>query len=267
MLALDDVRHKTVLDGDFPNWRDAVTALLAFWITEGRCFSSGEVATALRTHRSDLRFSVLSVGEFLRYLFYNQTMPLYTMPDGSSVAAMQMPRFTEGRFPDRTPQGTEVFVYGPDQDSCTTHDFEVFIPKPHETMADAPAPQAAKPLPAGQTPVSILGDRAGAAADLTAKVWPDGRLCVPRSAFELTVHLSGTPLRGGDPVFVTVNPTEATVSLTNPDGTAKQYNIWVSQGRVAFPSPDPAKPFKAGDTYKITVEAGKLTVDLSSPAA
>ena len=102
------------------NWRDAVNSLLTFWISEGRCFSSGEVAACLRTHMPDLKFSVPKVGEFVRELFYSSIGPY---PGGEAV--VQVPRFTVGKFPDRTPAQTEVFVYGPTADACNAHDFEV----------------------------------------------------------------------------------------------------------------------------------------------
>ena len=250
-----------------PDWRQAVDALLAFWIGLGRPFSSGEVAATLRVHRTDLRFKVTGVGEYIRDRFYSQSLPSYA-DDGSGQPCypMQVPRLTVGKYPQRTPANVEVFVYAPTQTDGENHEFEIFIPNPGETMADAPTPAVTAPAPAAGSPaaVQILGAKTADIA-LRAKVYADDppRLCVPRSAFELCVHLGGSPMRGGDPVYVKVTDTEAVVTLKQDDPTAKVYDLAIERGRVLFPSNDPTKPFVTGDTYDVKVTGGKIVVDLT----
>lgn len=252
------------------DWRQAAIDLIAFWIQAGQCFSSGEVASALRVHRTDLRFSVPSLGEFIRDLYYGQQLPQY-LDDGTAfgqpTTPFMSPRFTTGLFPDRTPAGIQVFVYGPSPAACDAHEFEVFIPNPQagETMASAPAPSTPVPQPArGAAPTGtvFIGGSKTAMSSITAKVAADGRVYIPRAAFETAVHLGGTPLRGGDPVYVTQTADEATVTLADVPG-AKVYDLWRDRGKIAFGSLDPAKPFNPGDTYQLVVEAGKITVPLT----
>lgn len=258
-LKIEDPRNATAIVNS-ADWRGAVDDLLAFWASEERPFSSGEVASALRTHRPDLRFSVLKVGEYLRDTFYSQTMPSY-----AGGQPFQVPRLTEGLYPTRTPAGAEVFVYAPDPDEGDGHDFEVYIPEPGETIADAPqqaVPQTQQAQQTGgPTPVTIFGAKV-ANANIKARVHDDKRLCVPRSAFELSVHLGAQPMRGGEPVYVTMEPDKVTVSLADPGNGAKPYDLSQTRGRVLFPSPDPGKPFKPGEVFQVKVEKGVLTIDI-----
>jgi len=260
-LKIEDPRNAQAI-ANSADWRTAVTDLLTFWMQEGRPFSSGEVSCALRTHRPELRFSHLSVGEHLRDLFYSQTLPPY-----QTGQPYQVPRLTEGLYPTRTRAGTEVFVYAPAPAEGDQHDFEVYIPEPGETIADAPAQavgqtQQAQQNGSGVTPVTIFGAKV-ANVDIKAKVHDDKRLCVPRSAFELSVHLGAQPMRGGEPVYVTVEPNVVSISLNDPGNGAKAYDLSQTRGRVLFPSPDPANPFAPGDVFQVKVEKGLLTIELS----
>jgi len=244
---------------------------LNFWVPAGRCFSSGEVASALRVHRPDLRFSVPGLGEFLRDLFYSQQMPNYPdamADDGTGNMALapcpvtMSPRFTTGLYPDRTPAGIQVFVYGPEVGACDAHEFEVFIPNPQkgETMASAPLPALGTPQPTRGTtngaPVTIGGIRTPV-GDVEATVAADGRLYIPRSAFEACVHLAGVPIRGGDPVFVKCTATEVEVTLVDQPG-ATRYDLWAATGRIAFANP--VVPFTPGDKFKLCIDADKIVV-------
>lgn len=251
------------------DWRGAVVDLLNFWIPIGRCFSSGEVASAIRVHRPDLRFSVPNLGEFLRDCFYGGTLPTYPpVDDGNGVMVdvpvTMSPRFTVGLFPDRTPAGTQVFVYGPEVGACDAHEFEVFIPNPSlgETMASAPQPATGTPQPVRGSVSKVavtIGGAKSPVGDIDATVYADGRLCISRAAFEACVHLSGTPIKGGDPVFVKCGPTEAVVTLDDMTGSVR-YDLWTTQGRIAFTNP--VTPFVPGAKHKLTIEAGKITVKL-----
>lgn len=278
-MDLTDSRIASTIQNS-PNWRAAVDDLLLLFARERRCYSSGELAAALRTHRPDFVFSVPSLGKYVREKFYAQELPEFI---DSLIAPMQMARgvtdfspvqvsrFTVGKYPDRTPAQTEVFVYGPDVESASAHEFEVFIPRPGESMQDAPPPavDATSDTTGPGTPihdaaVAIYGAQP-AVKDIRATVWPDGRCCVPRSAFEAACHLGGTPIRQGEPVFVTVDPgNKATISLVDPgNGAAREYSLWNGQGRIAFTSP--TAPLPPGTNYRVIVSAGEITVDLSNP--
>lgn len=264
---ISDPSNATPIAGSV-DWRTAVVDLLTAWIAIGRCFSSGEVASALRVHRTDLRFSVPNLGEYIRDLFYGGTLPTYPpVDDGTGVMVdvpvTMSPRTTVGLYPDRTPAGVQVFVYGPEVGACDTHEFEVFIPNPGigETMADATTPAKGTPAPArgaSKPPVTIGGNKTPA-GDIEATVWPDFRVGIPRSAFEVAVHLAGTPIKGGDPVFVTCTATEATVTLADVAGSTR-YDLWTVGGRIAFANP--VVPFVPGTKYKLDITAGKIVIKL-----
>ena len=247
-----------------PDWRTAVGDLLAYWIGTGHCFSSGEVASALRVHRPDFRFSVPNLGEHIRDLFHGCNLPEY--PDdgtGTPTAPVMSPRYTAGLYPTRTPAGLQVFVYGPSAAACDAHEFEVFIPNPalNETMASAPIPAPGVPQPVRGTVTkapTTIGGRA-ATGDVEGTVWVDGRLCIPRSAFEVAVHLAGTPIKGGDPVFVTTSATEAIVTLADRPGSTR-YDLKTNGGIVAFRHT--VTPFVHGTKYKLVITAGTVTVPL-----
>lgn len=254
-----------------PDWRTAVVDILAAWIAVGRCFSSGEVASALRVHRTDLRFSVPNLGEYIRDCFYGGTLPTYPpVDDGTGVMievpVTMSPRFTVGLYPDRTSAGVRVFVYGPEVGACDAHEFEVFIPNPAagETMASAPTPAKGTAAPArgsqagSKVPITIGGNKTPA-GDIKATVWPDFRVGIPRSAFEVAVHLAGTPIKGGDPVFVTCTATEAIVTLADVTGSTR-YDLWTAGGRIAFVNP--IVPFVPGTKYKLDITAGKIVINL-----
>jgi len=268
---ITDMNLTNVLDG-FTDWRQTVDALIAYWASEGKCFSSGECAAALREHRPDLKFSVLSVGSYLRDLFYAQTMPGYDDGMGGTEQPVQVLRPCEGLYPDRTPAGTEVYVYGADYDACDEHEFEVYIPCPWkgESVATAPAPAQgqtamAQADPTGKTPtaVQILGAKI-ATKDIRCSVQPDKRLTVPRNAFEYAVSLGGHPLRGGDSVWAVQDGCIVTIYTENPGETdQREYRLTTDRGRVLIPSAE--APFTPGNVFSINVSAGMLAIDTGTP--
>jgi len=262
-LEIDTQEIKDALVNSI-DWRTAVTDLVRFWINEGRSFSSGEVAAAIRIHRPELQFRVGSVGEMLRDQFHSQNLDLY--PDdgyGSPTYPYQGLRIAQGLYPTRTSAGTEVFVYGPSQDAIDEHPFEVYIPIPGEAVADYPDPDSqAASVPAPTVSMVISGRLAK--SDIKAKVWNDGRMMVPRAALEAAVYLGGTPMHGGDNVFVSQTPNEVVILTTDPNSTEfKAYEVWSSGGRVVFPSIDKNVLFTAGEQYTCQVEDGKITIDLN----
>jgi len=249
-----------------PEWLGATDALLDVLIEEGDCFSSGEIASYLRTFRPDLVFSVTSsVGKHLQDRFYGCTMPMYLDPQAGASPVEMVPRITGGF--SRTPAGTEVFVYGPDAQSASDHDFEVDIPKPgFKTPAD---PTDAHGLPAkpvqAPTPIQhFVNLTPRPRKDITATVHNDARCCIPRSALEALLHETQTSLKGGDSVYVQVDDgaQQAIIALDRDDGT-QGYNLSAARGRVLFPHP--VRPFKPGDRYAATVDGPgrRLVVDLS----
>ena len=255
MTTVNDFANKTAIQNS-GDWRNAVEDLLAFWTSQNRCFSSGEVAATLRIHRPDFQFKVGSVGEHIKDLFYSNMVPQYP----NVGYPLQVPRFTTGKFPQRTPAGTEVFVYGPDPITVMNHDFEIYVPFPGEAFADAPAP--AQVVAPQTTPQVTLSHRV-ANSSIVATVQGDGRLYVSRQAFDLAVHLGVVPLKGGAPVFVKVLPDKAIITLVQDDPASVPYDLCPTRGRVRFASPDPTKPFTPGDKYRVKVGASVLEVDLT----
>jgi len=271
-VPISDPSNATVLLGH-TDWRSAVSALITQWASIGRPYSSGEVAACVREHRPDLRFSVLTVGETLREAFYAGTLPGYDDGTGTGcfVQPVQIPRFTEGLYPDRTPAGVQVFVYAQDADDATDHPFEVFIPKPGETQADAPAVAptqtsmaAADPTGKTPTPVTIFGAKIALDPNaLTASVHKDGRVCITRTVFEAAVSLSGKPMRGGDPVWVTQDPSTLKVHLDDPnDPKAVVYSLVPDRGRIRVTSQDTQRPFLSSEVFKVKIDAGLVTIDI-----
>lgn len=262
-LEIDAQENKDAIVNS-TDWREAVRDLVRFWIQDGRSFSSGEVAGALRIHRPEFKFRVGSIGEMLRDMFHGQELDNY--PDdgfGAPTYPYQGMRIAQGLFPTRTPAGTEVFVYGPSQDAIDEHPFEVYIPIPGEAVADYPDPDSqAASVPAPTVSMVINGRLAK--SDIKATVWNDGRMMVPRAALEAAVYLGGTPMHGGDAVFVSQTSNEVVILTNDPGSNSpefRSYEVWSSGGRVVFPSND--TPFTAGDEYPCKVENGKITVDIS----
>jgi hypothetical protein len=263
------------------SWRTLANDLIDFLISEGACFSSGEVARWLRIHMPNERFSVPTLGEHVRDLFYAGGMGMY--PDdgyGSPVYPSQVPRTTQGL--GRTPAGVQVFVYCPDQNDGFNHPFEVDIPFPGgqptsyptvptpggQAMQHPPAQQVHMPTQPAKPkqPVKITGSAAPTKyATIQAKVHDDRRLCIPRSAFELYVHFTGQPMKGGDPVFVSMSKDKVLVSLQATNALTSvattTYDLSTTRGRVLIPHP--ANPFTPGDVYDVTVASDGLTVDLT----
>lgn len=253
----------TAQNRNLPFWQAATDDLIDLLVENGECFSSGEIASHLRTFRPDLVFSVTSnVGEHIRDRFYANTMPLYQNANGTHSPVEKVPRVTQGYT--RTPPGTEVFVYGPSYTEAVNHAFEVDIPKPGTPLNPDPNDQWGLPKRPQQSATpkqhgTKLKPRK-ARRNLSATVHNDGRCCVPRSAFEELLHSTGKSLRGGDQVYVHIGEDEAVVSLSQFPNS-RTYNLQATRGRIMFPRP--TDPFTPGQVFKITVDKDKLVVDLS----
>jgi hypothetical protein len=250
-----------------PEWMAATDDLVELLVENGECFSSGEVASFLRTFCPQLRFSVTSnVGEHLRDRFYACSMPLYNNADGSTSPVEQASRTTAGFT--RTPPNTSVFVYGTDHTAIQAHEFEVEIPKPgFQTPAD-PTDQYGLPAKPVQAPTPVQKHFVQLAArppakDLTATVHNDSRIRIGRSVFEAFLHATGASLSGGSTVYIKVDDVaeQAVVTLDRQPGS-QGYQLAASRGRVLFPHP--VTPFTPGDTYSVTISGNELVVDLSA---
>lgn len=230
------------------SWQDAVCTLIDHYTQNDICFSSGELARALRLTRADFRFAVTELGEFVKDLFHQGAVE-YRDRHGRVTAAVQVPRRTDGR--SRTPAGTEVFVYAPTPVLGTAHDFEVEIPHPNFT------------------PTALERQRFAAAAaianaEMVATVHGDGRLCIPRRAFEQLSHATQISIRGGDEVWVAVEPgTPATVRvyLEQRDGSTS-HALSPERGRVRFSAPPTLSGFVPGARFTIDVDGDSLKITL-----
>ena len=229
-------------------WQDAVCALIDHHVATGSCFSSGELARGLRLERRDFRFAVTELGEFVKDLFHQGAIE-YPRADGRALAAAQVPRRTDGR--SRTPAGTEVFVYAPDEAAGARHEFEVEIPRP------------------GFTPTDLERQRFAAAsaqanAEMVATVHGDGRLCIPRRAFEELSHATGVAIRGGDRVWIGIEsdaPVRLRVYLEARDG-CEAHALQPARGRVRFSSPSELPNFMPGAKFAISIDGEALDIEL-----
>lgn len=261
-MAATDTSIKAALDGH-ADWHPAANALVDHLIAEGECFSSGEVARWMRIHRPDLRFSVPTLGEHVRDLYYAGSMPQY--PDdgyGVPMPPTQVPRTTQGLC--RTPAGIQVFVYCPEAQKGFAHNFEVDIPTPGGAATVYPNPPPVQTQPASGAPtIQITGASNVPLVALKATVQQDRRLQVPRSAFEAFVHFCGIPMKGGDPVYVLIEADKAVITLADPGNGAKPYDLTRDRGRVSFPAMPGTQPFEPGDVFMVNIAPAGLTVDLT----
>ncbi len=258
MIATTDHTTEAAAIKDATDWRTASSDLINFWIALDRCFSSGEIAACLRTHRMDLRFSVTSLGEYVRDLFYQGDLPEYDDGAGNGLSPVQVSRYTVGD--GRTPPGVLVFVYGPDQNTAETHGFEVDIPRPGNLPADGIGPSVSVPTP---TTAPDSGPRPVPANLPDAYVLKDARCYVARKVVDAYLGTAKVALRQGDEMHVTLTNGVAKVTATAQPGSTT-YNIWKGSGRVAFYS-STGVPFTEGTKFPVDVTPNGITVDLQSP--
>lgn len=229
-------------------WQDAVCTIIDHYSLSDTCFSSGEIARTLRMERADFRFAVTEVGEFVKDLFHQGAIE-YRDRHARVTAAVQVPRRTDGR--SRTPAGTEVFVYAPTPVLGQSHDFEVEIPRP------------------GFSPTALERQRFAAAAaqanaEMVASVHGDGRLCIPRRAFEELSHATGVSIRGGDQVWVGAelgSPGVVRVYLEQRDGCAA-HGLQPDRGRLRFTAPGSLPAFSSGARFAIEIDGDGLSIVL-----
>ena len=248
----------------------AVVNVVNALVANDQCFSSGEVVRILRIVDPSLNFSVKSVGVSMREAFFRGEMPPYDLEDGQTFP-LQVSRTCQGLFPDRTPAGQMVFVYGSTDESCEEHEFEVFTPVPNQDLTQvdsrdkAPATPAQPVAPKGplttdkDAEVVVLQGKE-VKATLTAKVTAESRLYIPRKAFEHHAFLRGKGMRGGDAVYISNSSEEVVISLAPiQDGT--EFTLEATRGRVKVPNSTGA-PFAPDDEYEIVITADDIRIVL-----
>lgn len=247
--TLTDPTETTVDLSNERTWQDGVCTLIDAMTTSETCFSSGEIAKTLREQRPDFRFAVTELGEFVKDLFHEGAIE-YRDRYGRVSPAVQVPRRTSGR--SRTPANTEVFVYAPLPALGMVHDFEVDIPRPNFTPTDLERKRFAAAA-------------AQANAEMVASVHADGRLCVPRRAFEKLSHATQVSIRGGDTIWVEVlaDHSALRVYLEDRDGCSS-HSLSPDRGRVRFTAPGSLSAFPAGSRYAIEVDGDGLTISLDA---
>lgn len=242
------------------DWRHAVTNLIDYYTRGDFCFSSGEISAEIRHIRQDLNFSALWVGEYVRDLFYAGSIQ-YVVPGNTGddsgeqrVKAFQVTRITEGKFPHRTPEGVEVFVYGSHPDRCEQHDFEVEIPKP---------PEGGK-LDANDEPgrdeewhADEKDQARRSPASMTVRVHTDRRVCFTRPLMEAFFHARRQPVQSGGSVYVREDGSKIVLTIDQKDG-GTEYNLSTSRGRVLYPMAS-ATP---GAVFKVDITHDAIIVDI-----
>lgn len=230
------------------DWEHAVDDFIECATDLGMCITSGHVATALRVYRPEFNFSVPWIGERVQDLFHAGAIMYQGQP------AVQIPRVCAGL--GRTPSGTTVFVYGPDQNDAENFPFEIDIPKPGAQLTVMPTEH---PIQLGVQIKPTLPDP----ADMQATVHKDHRLVIPRVAFGALLHATGRALRGGDKVWIRFEdtPEKAVLSLDKVNGSV-DYDLQSTRGRVLFPKAGSGQ-FTHGDVYQCQIHGDELVVDIS----
>jgi len=259
---------------------EAIVNLTRFWIVQGVCFTSGHVTHAIRSARQDLVFGQARIGAFIRDQFETGNLPDYDDGCGGQTTVVRQPRNTTGI--GRTPVGTEVLVYGPTVDECSSFEFEINIAEAPQVSDGQGGQMSAAAALLGATPGLAQGSPgaspippvqpSGTVAVAHGKMVPgnpfavihaDGRLCIPRIAFEALAFESGTPVKGGEALYATVTGTKLCVALAGPGievkPTTDRLRVHVMlEGALAVPG----TPFACGKDFEIKVAATGLTIDL-----
>jgi hypothetical protein len=202
---------RTVLERAGNDWRTCATDLIQWLVKNDRCFSSGEIALYLRTHRPEVVFSVLTLGDQLRNWYYGKELPPYDAG---------YPTMVSREFLDAEGKPRKVFVFAPSESAGRAHDFQVKVPLPAEVRERAPK---VKPEPVEEFVATIRSNR---------------RCVVPRGAVERHIHLHGTPFQvEEDPIFLTyLADGDVWLSLDSSPGAVPVF-LWSGGGRVQFPAP------------------------------
>lgn len=235
------------------NWRTAVCIAVDAKTNGGKCFSSGEIAKQIREERPDLVFQVYDIGQYLRDLYFNSNI-VYTLDGASPIVAYQVSRVTDGK--SRTPEGLEVFVYCPNAADGLAHDFEVQIPRPTGDFDD-------DDYQGYGTMDGETDERGQFDNGPIATVHKDGRLCIPRKAFDAFCMKSSAVIQPGDQIHIRLDKTSNKLYLTmNASDGSKVYDLTMDKGRVKY-TPEDTSIWSNGDTFKIFIGKTDLVVDLN----
>ena len=258
---------------------EACENLVTFWVAQGVPFTSGHVVNAIRQGNPTLRFSQKSMGEFIRRNFAAGFMPSYDDGLGGEIPVKQVERQTESTA-TRTPVGTVVCVYGPSVDECESFEFEINIAEA-EMVSDGqggqtsaatamlnatPNPQPGQPVssippvPPNGVIASAQGDKM-VSSKVFALVHADGRLCIPRLAFEALAYETGVPVVGGEPVYTMFASDKVLVCQTSFPGS-KPANPTTDRLRLHLTVPSVNTPIPPGKEYEIEVGQTFLTITL-----
>ena len=255
---------------------EACDNLTTFWIQQGVCFTSGHIVHAVRSARQDLVFSQGRIGGYLRGAFDMGGLDAFDDGYGGAQPVVRVARRTVSTG-TRTPVGTEVFVYGPTADECDCFEFEINIaeaPQVSDGMGGqtsaatamlnatpnlAPGTPGASSIP----PVQPSGTVAVANGKMVpgnpvAVIHADGRLCIPRIAFEALAFETGVPIVGGEPLNVCF--------FTSGDGIMVS-TMPLPGGVTACPTTDrlrlhltPLTPQPVGKEFEIKVASDGLRI-------
>lgn len=202
--------------------QEGAKLLAEFWIEQGVCFTSGHIVNALREARGkSLMVNQRPTGQVIQQAFEDGDLPSYDDGFGGSRPMRKLRATT--RTDTRTPVGTEVYVYGPSEDEIDLFEFEINIaeaPMVNDGMGGqtsaatallnaTPNVPASDPNASPIPPVQPSGKVAIANGKMVpgtpiAAVHSDGRLCLPRIAFEALAFETGVPVVGGEALYVSV---------------------------------------------------------------
>lgn len=272
-------------------YQEASDSLMELWVEQGYCFTSGHLTDAIRRFRTDLAFRHASVGEHTRSAHSAGTMPSYDDEFGGAIYPVQRERYTTGQ--SRTPANTMVFVYAPDDNEADLFEFELSIKDVGADQDGSFAPNAGlspaaallqqsgggtgAPAPAGQavpaTPPNghvVVAKGKSVPGDVLATVHPDGRLCVPRLAFEALAQATGNPITGGQEVYVAfLDTANGAQALIRQDSKPNYVAATPTSDRLRLHL-TPKVPLTAGDSFAIRVvvddngvSGDALTIDLA----
>lgn len=258
--------------------QEGARLLAEFWIEQGVCLTSGHTVHALREARGkSLMVNQRPVGAETRALFETGALPSYDDGLGNPIRPVRKMIYTT-RTDTRTPVGTGVYVIGPSEEEIDAFEAEINI-------AEAPmvddgqggqvsaaaallgatpnlnpgAPQAS-PLPA----VTPSGKVAVANGKMVpgipvAVVHADGRLCIPRVAFEALAFETGEPIKGGDTLYLSETP-DCNVFISR-DASTQGDEVHPTTDRLRLHLTIPG--VNVGDEFRVLVSKDGLTVKLN----
>jgi len=254
--------------------------LTEFWIEQGVCFTSGHVVHALREARGKgLMVNQRPTGQAVQDYFESGQMPSYEDGYGGESRPERKLRATT-RTDIRTPVGTEVFVYGPDEVSIDLFEFELDIASAPDvsdgqggtvspaaallnaTPNTAPNAPGASPIPAVQPSGTVaVAHGKMVPGNPYASIHADGRLCIPRIAFEALAFETGDPITGGETLNVVLNGTDLKVY---PEAQTGSFPAVPTSDRLRLHLT--AGNYPVGTKFEVKIATDHLSVDLNDPS-